>query len=365
MKKIFIMFIVLGAFIIGSSASAAEFRTEERYELPEGETVEGDLYVFGGNAVVRGTVNGDLFVAGGNTRVTGKVNGSVNAAGGQVAITGETAGAIRAAGGDILVDGAVGKDLIVTGGNIELGGKSVVNGDTLISGGQVEIAGSTKNVKVNAGTLRLTNSAKVEGSLKYASENEATIASGATVTGDVSRTEIKRNEAKNAGRTFLGFGFIVSLVITVLLARLLTYLFPAKSQEIAVSWREHLWMNLLWGIVFLVVVPIVCVMLFITLFGIPLSTMLLFVYAVTLYVARLVAVVVFGSWLFFMLRKDQKFNLSWPAVLLGAVVLALVGYIPVLGWLVFAFIYLTALGALVSVVRSYISRSKNSTVVTA
>jgi len=108
--------------------------------IPEGETVDHDVYAFGGNITVDGTVHGDVVAAGGNVDLNGPVQGDVLAAGGQLNVTGPIAGDVRAAGGQIRITGDVTEDVMVSGGQLTIGGN--VGQDLIASGGQLTLTGS-------------------------------------------------------------------------------------------------------------------------------------------------------------------------------------------------------------------------------
>ena len=75
----------------------------EELEVLEGATVNGDVVIFGGNAVLAGTINGDVTVWGGNIELSGPING----------------------------------DLVMFGGNVEMVGSADVSGECTLLGGNV------------------------------------------------------------------------------------------------------------------------------------------------------------------------------------------------------------------------------------
>lgn len=108
--------------------------------IAAGETVDHDLYVFGGTLISNGTINGDIVVAAGTIAINGPVNGDVLAAGGRLTINGAVSGDVRVAGGQVVVGGDVSEDLLVAGGQVTVGGR--VGQDLIVSGGELTLSGS-------------------------------------------------------------------------------------------------------------------------------------------------------------------------------------------------------------------------------
>ena len=108
--------------------------------IPAGETIDHDLYVFGGTLISNGTINGDIVAAGGTIDINGPVNGDVLATGGRLTLNGAVSGDVRLAGGQIVVAGDVSEDLLVAGGQITIGGR--VGQDLIVYGGAFTLSGS-------------------------------------------------------------------------------------------------------------------------------------------------------------------------------------------------------------------------------
>lgn len=198
---------VVATFLLAGSVAAGDFRGDDSVNVGADETIDDDLYVGAGTLSIAGTVNGDATVAGGTVSVTGTINGSLNVAGGTVDVLGDVTGAVRVSGGTVRISGSVGRDLVLFGGTAtiesgaEVGGDlaggtgmltvvGTVAGDLLAGAGTIELVGTVDgSVNVGVGTLTLAPSAVIGGDLTYTSDQEATIADGAQVGGDVERRE--------------------------------------------------------------------------------------------------------------------------------------------------------------------------------
>lgn len=132
--------LTLGAVLAQGGQLGGKLLTGSEVTIPAGETVDHDIYAFGGTVTSDGTINGDLVVAGGNIDVNGPVKGDVLATGGRISINGPVSGDIRAAGGQVTISGDVAEDVLVTGGEVTIGGR--VGQDLIVSSGQLNLTGA-------------------------------------------------------------------------------------------------------------------------------------------------------------------------------------------------------------------------------
>lgn len=198
---------IVATFLFVGPVAAGDFRGDDSVNVAADETVDDDLYVGAGTVSIAGTVNGDATIAGGTVSVSGTVNGSLNVAGGTVDVLGDVTGAVRVSGGTVRIAGSVGRDVVVFGGTAtiesgaEIGGDlaggtgtltvvGTVAGDLLAGAGTIELVGTVDGeVNVSVGMLTVAPSAVVGGDLTYTSDQDANLADGAQIGGDVERRE--------------------------------------------------------------------------------------------------------------------------------------------------------------------------------
>jgi hypothetical protein len=108
--------------------------------IAAGETVDHDLYVFGGTVVSNGTINGDVVAAGGNVDINGPVTGDVLVAGGRVSVNGTVNGDVRVAAGQVTVNGAIREDVLAAGGQVTIDGS--IGQDLIVGTGQLTLSGT-------------------------------------------------------------------------------------------------------------------------------------------------------------------------------------------------------------------------------
>lgn len=118
------------------------FRAGEDVIVGADETIENDVYIAAGNAVIDGTVNGDVFVTGGQISIGGNVNGDLLAAGGTVFVDGVVRGDARVTAVQLRVSGSVGEDVVAAAGILTVARPAEVAGDLAFSAGQTVVDGA-------------------------------------------------------------------------------------------------------------------------------------------------------------------------------------------------------------------------------
>ena len=333
----------------------------------------GDVYVAGGDVRTGGPIQGDFGAAGGKVSLDEPVAGDAWLVGGAVEVHGPVRNALHIAAGEALVDGVVGGNMIAAGGKVTLGSDTVVGGTARLYGGRVTMEGridgglhaSGRRVTINgevrgdvdvrAENLELGPDARIGGTLRYSSRNELRKAEGATV-GSVVRKRVPRDGDDDV---FVSgswdvpspwrIGGLVSALSLLVSGAVFLFLVPRYGAQAADRLGEGPLGALTLGVVFAIAVPIVAVLLFITLLGIPLGLLLLLAYPVMLLAGFLVAVLAIGRRIASALRKPQPVgfarSLGWFALALLLVMLA--SLLPGVGGVALALLVLGGTGAAV------------------
>ncbi|HQN05794.1 MAG TPA: polymer-forming cytoskeletal protein [Anaerolineaceae bacterium] len=259
--------------------------------VPDGQTFNGDMVVFGGMVTLEqgATVDGDLALTGGSLEVYGTLNG----------------------------------DLVSTGGFVHLHDGAVINGDiTRIGGNLVQDAGA----EVNGNIITTTNS-------------------GINVPKDgldFSRLREAFKPIRNFFRSiFQALAFAIIAIIVALVA-------PKGTDRLSKTIRGNFALCLGMGALGFLVVFLGSILFTITIIGIPLAILVLITFSIML---------VFG-WIGLGLelgrRMEKLFKTTWSssiATSLGTLTLslamALIGWIPCLGWLVVTLVAMTGFGSAV------------------
>jgi cytoskeletal protein CcmA (bactofilin family) len=204
------------------------------------DVVSEDLFAAGNTIQVSGTIQGDLMASSmGDLRIDGIVEGDVTAIASRVVIAGVVQGSVRVVAPEVVVEGTVGDDLAAAGLDVTVTSTGEVGRDLLLASWSTEVAGDidrnvtgivrslslaghiAHNVDVDVHDLTVADSARVDGDLRYRSDEEADIASGADVVGSIiDRKELSPN---------------VSVIGLELLVKLLAITFGA-AMGLAMIW---------------------------------------------------------------------------------------------------------------------------------
>jgi hypothetical protein len=222
-----------------------------------------------------------------------------------------------AVGGSVTIAGHVRRDAVAVGGSVTLQPGARVGGDAVAIGGAVS---------VEEGALLEGDNVSLGGTIP-------------TMIGSVTRWAVgSRPHVRSI------FGFASRLTRTVLLlaiALLITLAFPGQVARVRAFLVSRPWLSSLGGIaVFAGFLPL-CVLLAVTIIGIPL---------IPVAVMLLVALLLFGftvsaGWLGEKLPFFRENKTPLRAVAVGGVVLVIVGLIPWIGTLVLVFAALVSAGA--------------------
>ncbi len=379
-KKIcaFVMLSLVSLFLIAPVTSfAASFRGSEEgtTTISANENVR-NLYVAGNTVNSDANVGGDLAAAGTNLNLNGSVEQSLFAAGSNVNIRGTIGNSARMAGGTVNVDAMVNQDLLAVGGTIDIFSNSNVSGDLLAAGGNITINGVidgnawlvgenvTINGKINGNitvrnvnNLKIGSDAVIGGKLTYYSPNEAEIASGAQIgSADYKKVE-NRNYSKFNFAGMFGLASFFAMLITFITILVLIYLFPKSIRKYTEDGLANIWANLGWGFVALVVAPVSVIILFMTFVGVYLGLIMLGIYLLLIGMAKLLSFVLIGAQLLKWLKKG-KLRLDWLTAIVGALAVFILGFIPILGWIILFGFMLVAMGQLVQYSGKFIANQR-------
>ena len=243
--------------------------------------------------------------------------------------------------GDVLVErDETAGDVVVLDGDVTIRG--TVDGDVIVVDGDITIRGAvTGDVVAVAGLVTLGQRGNVEGDLIYGDEKPVRTA-GSQVGGDVEKIDL--GDASLIGAIGFFVGFVVSMF---LLGLVLILLAPRAAEAVARTGRTKPLVAAGVGLLAIILLPVIAVGALITIVGIPLGIVLLFLIVPLLAMSYVTTALVLGR----LVRKKSKFL----AFLLGLIVLGLLTLIPIAGGLVCLLALIFGLGALL--VTLFTSRS--------
>jgi cytoskeletal protein CcmA (bactofilin family) len=275
-------------------AHAFESRAFGDVYVGQGET-EPEVSTAVGDVKVEGFVEGDVHSGRGDIEVNGKgVGGDVNAGFGDIEVHAPVDGDIDAGIGDVYVDAPVGGDVNVGRGDLELGPDARVQGDVTSGGGEI-------------------------------SPNPGAVVEGKMITG----------MRPGMDHDWGGFGildvvgWLFAAAVFAACSVLVAVLAPRPLSAAARKAEESPAMSLLFGVASVPAVVVLCVVLAVSIVGIPLLLLLAPAYLALVFFGALVAAFFVGRRVVFATGRYHVGNAMAAAV--GALVLAAAYLIPVLG----------------------------------
>lgn len=355
--------------LLSAGASAVFFTSDEdqvNYRLESTEVLNDDLFVAAEEVVINGVVNGDVYAAGEMVTLTGEVTGDVYLAGSLLDVSGVVGEDLYLAGAEVSVNGAsVGSSLHVGAANFSMDSASVVLGNVLLGSSNAELNGRVGrnvfggaaamklnalvegNVWVGAEAVRTAGDLHVNGDLNYSASDELELDS-AVVEGELRYKSVEQAESVREvamqGADVLAklWGFLGALVV----AWLLIWTWRKPVQKLPTAMKDEFVPVVVAGAVGLIFIPFAAVILMATVIGMPLGFLVLAGYAISLYLAKIVAAYWGGHLLFVHLLKKKKVSPYW-AVALGLVLYYLLLLIPVVGGVARVLALVLGLGALI------------------
>jgi cytoskeletal protein CcmA (bactofilin family) len=374
------LFICLALGLVGMpvTASADDSSSRpwwrQRTILEAGQVVQGDYVAFAPRVVISGTVNGDVYAAGGRVLVDGVINGDLIAAGRKVILSGKVSQNARLAGAHVVLSGNVGRNMTVGAADLQVTDAGRIQGNILAAGGEVELEGQIgRDARIAAGTLvvsdkiggdlaaaaetvRLTSQATVEGKLRYWNETAPVVDESATIRGPVTHREFSDwwqvQWFRRGFARLRVMATVISLVSTFVLGLVLLRVYPLFTRRVASIIHERPMRALGWGTAALVGAPVVAVVFFVTLFGMPIGVILMGLYGVMLYLSRVYAMTWLGQVL---LRRPADSSPLIGSFMVGLAVYAVLSLIPVVGELVALAAVLFGLGALLAAEKDLVA----------
>ena len=290
-------------------------------------TVKGDVYCAGNEIHINGTVEGDVLCGGKNLTIGGTIKGDIRVAGSSVTVRGNIAGnaTIAASDGNVTKEAIIGGD--ITGGVSTFVMDGSIGRDMLIGSGTT-VLGGTVGRDVNAGidTLTVNQGARVGGNLTYQGNTEATVPAG-VVAGKTQFTKVE-NKAESASSKFsYALGFIVAFII---LALLVTLVMPKYIHEASTITVRRALLAFLAGFAALILIPLASVILMSTIIGIPAGVVGIIVWALFIFLSS----VFFAYYVGTLVLKKRARN-ALVVAMVGALIVGIALFIPVLNILVF------------------------------
>ena len=342
-KRIFFVLAIVLILLIPALASAGDrYVADSAYLLEEDQTVSDDLYVIAGDITIRGDVEGDLYLLGSNVYLSGSIEGDLYAMGGDVIVEGTVGGEVYVLGGDVELTGVFSEVLHAAGGKLELSG--TFNNEVNCGGGVVRLSGTfTDDAYIQASTFQLLSGTVIEGDLNYNAKNFDR-AEDVTINGTINEMPEVQWEAEGPGWGIFVFFWILGLVGYFIVGMVLYGFFPNFTKGAVDRVFSRFAQNLGWGVLLLLLTPLVVLVLLVTVVGIPLGILMGIAFGVGIFIGEIIVSAALGGLIFSLFKKTDA--AYWLKLLVGLIILFLITIIPIVNVIAALIIWILGLGNL-------------------
>lgn len=308
-----------------------------------------DVFLAGNTLTLSASVTGDVGLAGQTIAVGGDVGEDVYAAGQTLTLTGTVAGDATLFGQNITVSGPVQGDLRSAGAFVSL--LAPVGGNVVLGGDTVEVnAAIAGDAHIGATAVLFGPDTQIGGTLHLYEDHTTPVALPDALRGtDVQRHSAEEFEDMTEPAGFGLLDFLRGVLIVAALAAILAVLAPAKMAGMRVTLLERpfrgLWMGFL-GLSALVGAGILSALTLVGLIATPAFWLVAVLAGLLGYV---IAAYALGVGLMRAIGMDEPSTVlvRVGAALLGALIAAVIGLLPYIGWLSVLVLSAAGAGALV------------------
>ena len=266
--------------------------------------IKDNSILAGWNIESKGIVHGDLMVLGGNIRISAPVYGDIRGAGWNIVLESTASGDVNLAAWEVYInkEASIGKDLSIAGDKINIHGNvyrnvAIIGNDVTINStiyGDLDIRIQDKN------NLHIWPSAKVMWKINYRSnesipEMDTLATQWTSYLGKVEFDEKKYD--KQITIKFIEWYIVYRLLFLLIVWSIILGIFRKNIENLTHTLSSHPGKSFLSGLLYFIVTPILAILLFITVIGIPFWVLTLAIYMLSFLFAKLIAVVVTTSFI--------------------------------------------------------------------
>jgi cytoskeletal protein CcmA (bactofilin family) len=346
MKKILLICLAVLVFAVPAVAGESKYFSGESYVLTRDQTVDGDLFVFANSIRIEGKAMGEVFLLGSSVAVTGEVVGDAFVIGDSVNLSGHFDSDTRVLGNTLDLTGTFDGEISAAGRHVDIA--ATATGNVAAAGESISVTGTfADNVTLHGRKVSLLSGARFDKDVTVSAE-EFSATDGVVIGGKLNKIvgkELAKKREEGVGGIWVVLVFwLLTLCGIIVVGLVLQWAFPdfvARATTLVAREPLH---DLGWGILLLVLAPIVLFVLVVTLVGIPLALMVLVSLFVALYLGKLFVATALGGLLISRFFKEQA--PFWTRLVVGAVVVYLVLAVPFAGFLFAVIVYCLGVGAL-------------------
>lgn len=351
--KLFFAVVCVSLLVVPVTFARIVSQNASPYTLAVDEVVDDDVLVAAESVTIAGTVHGDVYAAAERVVISGTVNGDVYAAGAVVEITGTVAEDVIAAGGTVIVRAAsIGDSLITAGGTVSVSDDVTIAGGFIFGGGSVGsnasvgrgmygAAGSfdfngtvEKDAWLSLSTLTAGDDATIAGDLSYSVGQDTGLPESLTVHGAIHyidpvpyTSDWERFDTRGVFEG-MSIGYhLWSYAAALLIGFMFLHFFGDVARNVALTMRNRFWGSLGWGIVVMFGTMPVIIVVMLTVVGIPLGLLLMGLFFLEIYFAKIFVGVLYGSFISEKMLKSPSYN-KFVLFALGLGLYYVIGLVP-------------------------------------
>lgn len=371
------LFLTLSALALSAAPSLAEQVSREH---------GGDTYLAGEAVTETLAATGDVFAAGSVVTTNGTTSGDTHVAGYDVAVGTQTGGDLYAAGSSVNIDAAVGDDITaagfsvrstasaVTQGNVRLFGRTLtiegpVVGALTAFGGTVHLnAPVSGDAWIAAETLSFGPNARIDGNLTLSADDDVVVPADVIPAARITREEWNTREMyREFDRSWdavempllpvwlsLFSAFLISTIFLLLLAAIFLTFMSERVDKMRRRVTRQPLQTFLLGVIGLSalfgMVPVTAL----TVIGLPFVpfALLLIIVAWTLGYLLAAYAIAYRLWVAFDGGDTPSMVMRLVMIALAIVVVAVLNFIPFVGWVVNYTLVLLGVGAMTAAMLS-------------
>lgn len=289
---------------------------------------------------ISGDIFKDTFVAGNNINIMSNIGRDVYAFGSKINMNGTIGRDMYAGGGEININGSIGRNAHLTGNKVIISSTSVINGDVVI----------------DANRIVIEDGAIINGVVSYNSNAEYTQIPS-NITTNVNIVEVTENRNTNVFISKIK-DIAIWMLINIILFVVTMLIAPGLFEKIETAYKNKggsLYASSIgWGVILLVVIPIIAIIALITVIGSALGFATLLAYTVIMVYATVLVGYLLGVTMF------SKTNMNKYLVgIIGIAVVEILRNLPAIGGVISFVVILIALG----IIKEIMKKGKDETIV--
>ena len=297
------------------------------------KNIRDDVYLLDSDVTLKDNVDGNVYIMAKDVEITSEeISGNVFICAEEINIRNTYInGSLFLAGEKINVT-AFASDAYIVGNKVTLGEETRILRDLRVAADKLEINGViSRNVFASADDIKMNNNTIVEGDFNYSAKNEINISEN--VRGEVNFEELEENDKTNSNKVIDYIkGILTSIASSALIILFIIFVLPKFNQNIS---EAKLLEAFGLGIGFLVVVPIITILLFMTIIGVMPAFLLIAIYIAMLAIGYTISAISIAGKIYKKINKEGNSKLYiFLFTIITLIALNLISSIPVIGGIV-------------------------------